>query len=233
MADRISGGNTQAVQQQRTQETQESSPSAKALQGRGAQKDDVSSVRQHASSFDVKQGGGKSWKARAAKLDGTAPRSKASATARKTDSGTASKTASKHAAKPAAKIVSKHATGRPAMPAPYSGPGARTLQRGAAASRATISRSGSNPFDVRRREFKEQLQQRTQEYDRRTSELKPFQRNIYQDEKAAIASLLQQTPGDAPTANKQFSELVSHASAIESLFRGDDSYLGDMMTKQW
>ena len=119
------------------------------------------------------------------------------------------------------------------MPAPYKG--LRTLERGASAlrpaasARATLSRSGSNPNDVRRGKFKKQFQQRVQDYDRRTPELKPFQRKIYQEEKAAIASLLKQNPGDAAAANKQFGELTGHARLIEDLFHGDSSYLGKLM----
>ncbi len=217
MVDRISGGNTQGVQQQREsqevrgQEAQAKSPSSQILKGRSVQKGVASPIRQSLSHPGIKQGGGKSWKERTAKLDGATRRSKASAVASKASSVATSKTRS------------LPPTG---MPAPYKG--LRTLERGGSA-RATLSRSGSNLNDVRRGKFKEQFQQRAQDYDRRSSELKPFQQKIYQQEKAAITSLLKQNPGDALAANKQFGELAGHARLIEDLFHGDSSYLAKLM----
>ena len=254
MADRISGGNTQAVQQRQAQETNEKSPSSQILKGRGVQKDGVSPLRQSSSPPGVKSGvkpgvkqaAGKSWKDRAAKLDGVAQRNKPSkvgveAAARR-DMRAASPTSSPTASSPKAssptasspKTASLSPQGRPAMPAPYKG--LRTLERGATMrpdTRPALSKSGSNFFDVRRGKFKEQFQQQTQNYDRRISELKPFQKQIYQDEKNAITSLLKQNPGDALNANKQFSEITSHARAIEDMFHGDGFYLAKLAIGDW
>ena len=207
MAERISGGTTQAVQRQGTQEADDKSPASQAFKGRGVQKDGVSPVRQSSSTPGIKQDGGKSWKARAAKLDGLPQRGKSSV--------------SKPAAKNASKTFSPPPSSRPPMPAPYKG--LRTQERG-----ATLSRS--NVFDVRRSKFKEQFQQRTQDYDRRTSELKPFQQKIYRDLKVTIASLLKENPGDATSANKQFGELMNNARMVDDMFHGDSSYLGKLAT---
>ncbi len=236
MADRISGGNTQGVQQQREsqevhgKETQAKSPSSQILKGRGVQKDVAPPIRQSSShpgiKQDVKQGGGKSWKERTAKLDGVVRRSKPSSTPSSASSKVSSAATSKTGTLPPA-----------GMPAPYKG--LRTLERGATlrptavAARATLSRSGSNLNDVRRGKFKEQFQQHAKDYDRRSSELKPFQQKIYQQEKAAISSLLKQNPGDALAANKQFSDLVGHARLIEDLFHGDSSYLAKLSIGDW
>ncbi len=232
MADRISGGDTQAVQRQQTQEvqTQEAqgqeahgkSPASQAFKGRGVQQDGASPVRQSSSPPGIKQGGGKSWKARAAKLDGLPQRGKTSV----------SNTAAKESSKSSQKTTSPPPTGRPPMPAPYKG--LRTLERGATArsdTRPTLSRSNFN--DVRRSKFKEQFQQRAQDYDRRSGELNSFQQKTYQDCKGTIASLLKQNPGDTAGANKQFGELANHARMIEDLFHGDSSYLAKLTIGDW
>ena len=248
MVDRISGGNTQGVQQRQEVHEQEvhekggreKSPSSQVLKGRGVQQDGASPIRQHSSSprnklgdrQAVKQGGGKSWKERAAKLDGVTKRNKSSGVASQVSSQVSSKEVPKTASKMAFKITSLPASGKPAMPAPYKG--LRTQERSATA-RATLShsKSGSNFNDVRRGKFKEQFQQRAKDYDSRASELKPFQQKIYQDLKSSITSLLKKNPGDALAANKQFGELTSHARMVDDLFRGDSSYLAKLTIGDW
>ena len=236
MVDRISGGNTQGVQQRETQEVHDKgggeSPSSQILKGRGVQQDGASPIRQHSSSAGVKQAGGKSWKERAAKLDGVTKRNKSSGAASQVSSKEVSKTASKMAFKITSLPASGKPAGKPAMPAPYKG--LRTQERGATA-RATLShsKSGSNFNDVRRGKFKEQFQQRAKDYDSRASELKPFQQKIYQDLKSSITSLLKKNPGDALAANKQFGELTSHARMVDDLFRGDSSYLAKLTIGDW
>ena len=239
MADRISGGGTQAVQQRQPQEadkaTDKSSPS-QAFKGRGVEKDGASPVRQSSSPPSIKQAGGKSWKERAAKLDGATTRSKPSTANARVASQTVAKGAAqavpqaatqgvtKGVTKGFSKTASLPPTSRPPMPAPYSGP--RTLQRG-----APLSRSNFN--DVRRGKFKEQFQQRTQDYDRRSAELSPFQKKVYHDYKNTIASLLKQNPGDTEGANKQFGELTNLARMVDDMFHGDSSYLAKLTIGDW